>query len=507
MSSERKIICKFDHVTKKFPGVTALDRVSFEIAIGEVHAIVGENGAGKSTLMNVLSGVYPPTEGDVYFQDQKVSFQSPHMAQKMGIAMIHQELSLAPHMTVAENVFINRMPKKTSSLIDKGKMAEQCKKYLNDLGVYHIEPNTIVKNLSTSEQQLVEIAKAMSLNAKLVIMDEPTSSLTPTEVEFLIHIIEKLRSQEVAILYISHKLEEVLRISDYITVMRDGRHIKTALKEELDEHKMISLMVGRNFEKAVEREFKSYNKSEFPILSVRHIYDYTGKVKDVSFDLYKGEILGLTGLVGAGRTELLQCIFGANKMKSGEIYIEGKRVQIKECQDAIANGIALIPEGRKTQGLFLKMTVEENMLMVYQQQQTGSLGMLKKKVLRGAAGGQRERLAIKTPSLEQKIINLSGGNQQKVILARWLLNKPKILFMDEPTNGIDVGAKKEIYKIIIELAASGVSVIMVSSEMTEVLSLSDRIMVMHDGMIRGKISHKEATQEKIMEFTLDKLEK
>lgn len=425
----REVICKIKNIVKRFPGVTALHDVSFDICKGEVHAVVGENGAGKSTLMNVLSGVYGPDEGTVEFEGKVNSFASPGEAQKAGIAMIHQELSLSPYMTAAENVFVNRLPRNKRGFIDKAKLMKDTQKYLADLGVNYINPKTLVKGLSVSEQQLLEIAKAMSMNARLLIMDEPTASLTNAEVDFLIKIVDRLRKQGVAILYISHKLEEIMKIADVITVMRDSRHVKTSPKSEMNEQLMVDLMVGRKFEQAMIRDYKRDYKGLTPILSVRNLSDYAGKVKGASFDLYPGEVLGLTGLVGAGRSELLQCIFGANKAKSGEVFVEGEKVAVKECSDAIQLGMGMIPEGRKIQGLYLKMSVEDNMLCVYQKKCVIA-GFLKKKELKGIAEDYRQKLNVKTPSLSQLISNLSGGNQQKAIVARWLMNHPRILFMD-----------------------------------------------------------------------------
>lgn len=351
-------ICRIKNVVKRFPGTTALDGVSFDIQRGEIHAIVGENGAGKSTLMNILSGVYGATEGVVEFNGQDCHFENTADAKAAGIAMIHQELSLATTMTAAENVFINRMPKNKLGLVDYGKMNADCQAYLDRLGVGYISPKAIVKNLSVSEQQLLEISKALSLNAQMIIMDEPTSSLTNTEVEFLLKIVTGLRDQGVTILYISHKLEEILTIADTITVLRDGMHIATKPRAELDEHAMVSLMVGRDFQNLHDRAFMTDYAGKTPILKVENLCDMAGRVKNVSFELYEGEVLGLTGLVGAGRSELLQTIFGANMLKSGKIYIEGKEVKIRNCADAIRHGLALIPEGRKIQGLFLKMSVK-----------------------------------------------------------------------------------------------------------------------------------------------------
>jgi ABC-type sugar transport system ATPase subunit len=502
----RDIICKVNNVTKFFPGVVALKNVSFDIARGEVHAVVGENGAGKSTLMNILSGVYPADEGSVEFEGKTVLFSQPKEAQDAGIAMIHQELSLAPHMPAAENVYVGRMPKTKLGFIDRKKMNEDCTQYLRSLGISYINPKTLVKNLSVSEMQLLEIAKAISLDARMLIMDEPTSTLTTGEIEFLLKIVDGLRRKGVAILYISHKLEEVMKIADQITILRDGELIATKAKEDLDEQTMINLMVGRDFDQKARREFIKDYEEKTPLLEVKNVCDMSGKVKNVSFKLYQGEVLGLTGLVGAGRTELLQTIFGAQQMKSGAIFMNGEEIKIKSTEDALDKGIALIPEGRKIQGLFLKLSVSDNMTIARLKYLRGKLNFIDKKKTRALATEYVEKLAIKTPSLNQIINNLSGGNQQKTIVARWLMNKPKILFMDEPTHGIDIGAKSEIYRIIDDLSKTGVSVILLSSELPEVLSMCDRIMVMHHGELRGILNHDEADQVKIMSYTLETTE-
>ncbi len=503
MSVANQIICRIRGVKKFFPGVVALKHVGFDIRKGEVHAVVGENGAGKSTLMNILSGVYPPDDGTVEFEGKVVRFSGPREAQESGIAMIHQELSLSPHMPASENVYIGRMPKNRFGFIDRKKMNDDCAMYLRNLGVSHINPKALVKSLSVSEMQLLEIAKAMSLDARMLIMDEPTSSLTAGEVEFLLAIVDSLRKKGVAILYISHKLEEIMRMADQITVLRDGEHVATKPKAEMDEKTMINLMVGRNFDQKAKREFMTDFEGKTPILEVRDLSDMSGKVKNVSFSLHQGEVLGLTGLVGAGRTELLQTIFGAQQMKSGTILVDGREVAIRSTKDAIDLGMALIPEGRKIQGLFLKLDVGDNMVAAHLKHLRNSLGFIDKKSVRVLQDEYMNKLAIKTPSARQIVNNLSGGNQQKTIVARWLMNKPRILFMDEPTHGIDIGAKTEIYRIIDELSKLGVSVILLSSELPEVLSLCDRIMVMHHGELRGVLRHDEADQVKIMSFTLE----
>jgi ABC-type sugar transport system ATPase subunit len=495
-------ICRIVNVTKVFPGVIALNNVSFDIKKGEIHAIIGENGAGKSTLMNILSGVYYPDEGHIEFEGNVIKFRDPRHAQHTGIAMIHQELSLSRYMSVAENIYQGRMLTKSFGFIDRKKMISECRKYLTTLGVDNIDPRVLVKYLSVSQMQLIEIAKAVSLNAKLLIMDEPTSSLTTGEITLLLKIMKSLKNEGVSILFITHKLEEVLEIADRITVLRDGSYIDTLQKDDATLEKMVSLMVGRNFEKKAHREFiQDYSDREV-ILEVQNLSS-SDRVKNVSFKLYKGEVLGLTGLVGSGRTELLQSIFGMEKMASGEVLINGKEVKINHPADAIKLGLGMIAEDRKEQGMLLKLSVQDNMTIVHLKKLSSALQFINKKRSKEISNKYVNLLSIKTPSLKQISKNLSGGNQQKTIIARWLMNQPKILFMDEPTHGIDVGAKAEIYKLIDELSKMGVSVILLSSELPEVLALCDRIMVMHHGQLKGILHHQEADQVKIMSFILE----
>lgn len=495
-------ICRIVNVTKVFPGVIALNNVSFDIKKGEIHAIIGENGAGKSTLMNILSGVYYPDEGHIEFEGNVIKFRDPRHAQHTGIAMIHQELSLSRYMSVAENIYQGRMLTKSFGFIDRKKMISECRKYLTTLGVDNIDPRVLVKYLSVSQMQLIEIAKAVSLNAKLLIMDEPTSSLTTGEITLLLKIMKSLKNEGVSILFITHKLEEVLEIADRITVLRDGSYIDTLQKDDATLEKMVSLMVGRNFEKKAHREFiQDYSDREV-ILEVQNLSS-SDRVKNVSFKLYKGEVLGLTGLVGSGRTELLQSIFGMEKMASGKVLINGKEVKINHPADAIKLGLGMIAEDRKEQGMLLKLSVQDNMTIVHLKKLSSALQFINKKRSKEISNKYVNLLSIKTPSLKQISKNLSGGNQQKTIIARWLMNQPKILFMDEPTHGIDVGAKAEIYKLIDELSKMGVSVILLSSELPEVLALCDRIMVMHHGQLKGILHHQEADQVKIMSFILE----
>jgi ABC-type sugar transport system ATPase subunit len=497
-----KVICKIANITKVFPGVKALDDISFNIEQGEIHAVIGENGAGKSTLMNILSGVYFPDGGYVEFNGKKNDFKNTRDAQHVGIGMIHQELSLAIHMSVADNIFQGRMLKNKFGFIDKKKMVNDSRDLLNELGVDYIDPRKLVKYLSVAQMQMVEISKAISLKSKMLIMDEPTSSLTTTEITLLLEIMRSLKEQGVSILFITHKLEEIKEVADRVTILRDGKYVDTLPIADTSLEKMVSLMVGRDFDQKAHREFiKDYTDREV-VLEVKD-FNVTNRVRNASFKLYKGEVLGLTGLVGAGRSELLQGIFGMDKVISGEVYIDGEKVKIKHPEEAIKRGIGMVPEGRKEQGMFLRLSVQDNMTIVRLKQLATKLGFIRKGNVDEIVTEYIDKLSIKTPSAAQVAENLSGGNQQKTIIARWLMNSPEIVFMDEPTHGIDIGAKGEIYKIIDSLSKQGVSVILLTSELPEALGLCDRIMVMHHGEIRGILSHEEADQVKIMSFTLE----
>lgn len=497
------IICRIKNVTKVFPGVVALDDVSFDLKKGEIHAIIGENGAGKSTLVNILSGIYHPDKGHLEFFGKVIKFKDTKHAQNVGIAMIHQELSLSRYMSIAENIFEGRMLKNAIGLIDRKKMFKESRVYLEKLGVEYINPKILVKYLTNSQMQLVEIAKAISLlNAKMLVMDEPTSSLTKGEISFLMNLLKDLKNRGVSIIFITHKLEEVLEIADRITVLRDGHHVETVSKEDTTLEQLVLLMVGRKFEQKAHREFiKDYSNKEV-VLEVKNL-NIGNRVKDANFKLYKGEVLGLTGLLGAGRTELLQGIFGMDKISSGTILINGKQVKIEHPKDAISLGMGLVPEGRKEQGIFLKLPIKDNMTMVHLKELSNKLGFINNKKLRKIVNKYIGSLAIKTTGFMQVAETLSGGNQQKVIVARWLMHNPSILFLDEPTHGIDVGTKTEIYRIIDNLSNMGISVIFLSSELPEVLALCDRIIVMHHGEIKGILNHYEADQVKIMNFTLE----
>ncbi len=495
-----KIICSISHICKEFPGVKALDDVNFDIREGEIHAIVGENGAGKSTLMNILSGVYKPTSGKIIFDGEEVSPNAPIEASALGIAMIHQELSLSHTLSVAENIFQARQPKGKLGLINKKKLYADSRALLDQVGLKGMDPSTLIRNINVSQQQQVEIAKALSQNARFLILDEPTSALTPNETKVLFEIMAELKAKGFTMLYISHKLDEIMSISDRITVLRDGKYIDTLVTAETQISEMISLMVGREYSGGYTRahymDDNDYANAK-PLMEVKNL-NVKGKVHDVSFTLYEGEVLGLAGLVGAGRSEVLQAVFGADPRVSGQVFVNGKELTKKNTGEAIKNGLGLVPEGRKTQGLYLKFSVGDNMTIVWLNSLLKSLGIINNRSENKNAQEYREKLRVKTPNLEQKIVNLSGGNQQKAIIARWLMNEPKILFLDEPTQGIDVGAKNEIYEIIDNLAATGVSVVMVSSEMQENISLCDRIVVLYEGRITGEVRHEDANEKSVM---------
>ena len=496
-------ICRVAGVTKTFSGVIALQDVSFTVRRGEIHGIVGENGAGKSTLMNILSGVFHPDRGTVELDGIPVHFRDPREAQKRGVAMIHQELSLSRAMTVADNIFQGRMLASRLGFIQARRMVDESRKHLAALGVGDIDPRTLVKYLSVSQMQLVEIAKAVSLEAKLLIMDEPTSSLTTGEITKLLEIMRGLRAKGVSILFITHKLEEVMGVADRITVLRDGRYVDTLAAGDVSTEQLVTLMVGREFERRPHRQFITDFSHREVVLEVQDLC-VGDRVRNASFVLHRGEVLGLTGLVGAGRTELLQGILGYTPATSGTIKVDGKAVRIRHPSDALRLGMGMVPENRKEQGVFLRLDVLDNLTMAHLRKLASPLRFVDRRRAVEAAGRYVSELSIKTPSLGQLAQNLSGGNQQKTIIGRWLMHGPRILFLDEPTHGIDVGAKAEIYRIIDDISRQGVSVVLLSSELPEVLNLCDRIMVMHRGEIRGVLAHDEADQVSIMSLTLEK---
>lgn len=481
-------------ITKQFPGVLALDNVNFEVERGEIHALVGENGAGKSTLLKILAGALPMDKGEIILDGKPVVFHSPLDAMRHGIAVIYQEFNLVPYLSAGENIFLGREPRKFNGFVDFKKLHAEAQAILNRIGA-NFSSREIVARLSVAQQQMTEIAKALSQNAKIIAMDEPTSALTEKEVEHLFEIMRSLKEEGVAIIFVSHRLEEIFQIAERITVLRDGKYVGTKKVEETNRDEVITMMVGREIkEKIPKRPAKIGDE----ILRVGGL-TRKGVFSDITFSLRKGEILGLAGLVGSGRTEIARAIFGADPIDSGKIYLEGKEVKIRSPQDAIRLGIGLLTEDRKRYGLVLPMTVRENT----------TLANLMEVAMRGFINFSRERavakryvdeLAIKTPSVEQLARNLSGGTQQKLVLAKWLFTKSKVLIFDEPTRGIDVGAKVEIYELMNQLAERGVGIIMISSELPEVLGMSDRILVIHEGKIAGELMREEATQEKIMQL-------
>lgn len=493
-----EIILEMKQIRKAFPGVQALDDVQLTLKKGTVHALMGENGAGKSTLMKCLYGIYNKDSGTIILDGKEVNYLNSKEAIDAGISMIHQELQPIPRMTVAENIFLGNYPKK-GLFVDHDKMNEETKRYLDIVGL-DVAPDILLNNLTISQQQSVEIAKAISHQVKIVIMDEPTSSLTSTEVDKLFEIIRYLTSQGIAIIYISHKMDEILEISDEVTIMRDGKYVATHLAKNLTKGQIIHDMVGRE----LVNQFPDHidESTEEILLEVQNLTSPNHlSFQDCSFKLKHGEILGVAGLVGAQRSELMEAIFGLRDYKpEGKILIKGKKVKIKSPKDAIKHHMALVTEDRRESGIFGVLSISDNVTIASIKDYKQSLGLLNDAQMGEVVNRGIESLRVKTPSAKTRIENLSGGNQQKVILARWLATSPDILILDEPTRGIDVGAKYEIYEIIDELSRQGKSIIMISSEMSEVIGMSDRIMVMCEGKISGYLSPEEATQEKIMEL-------
>ena len=488
-------------VSKSFPGVKALDNVQLSLRPGTVHALMGENGAGKSTLMKCLFGIYKMDAGEIYLDGQKIVINNPDDAMRYGIAMVHQELQPVPARTVAENLYLGRFPTKKFGplqVIDHKKMYEDTAHWLKEVKM-DFDPKALLGDLSIGQMQSVEIAKAVSHNAKVVIFDEPTSSLSDNEVEALFRIMNDLRAKGVAMVYISHKMDEIKRIADDITIMRDGTYVGTWSAAEMTTDDIITKMVGRELTNVYpERK----NKPGEVIMEVKKLSSIHEKsFQDVSFTLRNGEILGFGGLVGAQRTELLEGVFGMRGIKSGEIYIKGKKVTIKHPADAMKAGIGLITEDRRGNGIFGCLSIKDNVGVSIYNKHLKAGFVLDHKTISGIVDDSIKKLHIKTPNMQEHIANLSGGNQQKVIVARWLANDPDILIMDEPTRGIDVGAKHEIYEIMNDLAAEGKAIIMISSEMAELLGMSDRVYVMCNGKMRGEITERqEMTQEHVMSY-------
>jgi len=488
-------LLRAEHINKAFSGVAALSDVQFNLHAGEVHAVLGENGAGKSTLMKIISGVYTRDSGDLFINGEPITRDlTPLSAQSMGIGIIHQELNLCPHLTVAENIFLNREFTNTVRVLKKKKQNEAAKQFLNQLNL-DIDPATPTNKLPVSKQQMVEICKTLSMNANIVIMDEPTSALTEKEIEDLFSVIAMLKQKGKGIIYISHRLEELSRIVDRVTILRDGRYVQTLNFADTNLPEIISLMVGRTLTEKFPRIVTERGEK---VLEVKNLSSpYGVGVKNVSFELYKGEILAFAGLMGAGRTETVRAISGADKMSGGEVYLNGKLVKIKSPKDAIAKGLFCAPEDRKRDGLCVRMTLAENITLP-SLDYISKFGVISKYLEAEKSNQMVTNLRIKTPSIAQYVRKLSGGNQQKVVVGKWLLRNARVVIFDEPTRGIDVASKIEIYNIINELKKNGIGVMFVSSELPEVLGMSDRIIVMCNGKITKELVTKDTNQEEIL---------
>jgi ABC-type sugar transport system ATPase subunit len=481
-------------VTKKFPGVYALKGVDFDLEGGEVHALLGENGAGKSTLMKILNGIYSIDEGEIFIKGKGVQITGVKDAREYGISIIHQEISLVPYLSIAENIYLGREPLTKAGFIDIRTMYENAQKFLDDFDL-GLSAKTLIHTLNVAQQQMIEIIKAVSFHSKIIVMDEPTSSLTEKEVDFLFKTIRNLKEQGVGMVYISHRMNELFEITDRITVMRDGTYIGTVKTKETTNEKLISMMVGRDLNHYYVRDFSPSGES---VLKVSNLTK-KGVIENASFELRKGEILGFSGLVGAGRSELMKCIFGLDSFEKGEIYVNGEKTSIKNPNDAIRNRIAYVTENRKEEGLFLIQSVRYNVTIKIMHEFI-KFFKVDSNYENNETNNYIKELSIKTPSPDQEVKYLSGGNQQKVLISRWLATKPKVLILDEPTRGVDVGAKAEIYSIMNRLVKEGVSIIMISSELPEVINMSDRVAVMCKGKIQTILNKERFSQETIMHY-------
>jgi len=482
-----------ESISKTFPGVQALQEVTFEVAPGEIHALVGENGAGKSTLMKILTGALSRDGGQIILRGRPVEIDSPGDAQAAGISMIHQELSLIPYLTVGQNIYLGREPRgRLPGFVDWPRLYRDAQALLGRLSL-DVDARAEVQGLSIAQQQMVEVSKALSYDADIIAMDEPTSALTDRETDVLFRVMRSLKTQGVSIVFISHRLEEIFQVSDRVTVLRDGRRIGTAPTAELDEDRVVRMMVGRELGELYPR---AQGEPGQVVLEAQDLSDGR-ELQGVSLALRRGEILGVAGLVGAGRTALAETLFGIRPVASGQVRLAGQPVHLKSPGDAIRHGLGFVPEDRKLQGLFLNMAVRENVVISAMDQVT-RWGFVNFRRADRTAGEIVRQLDIRTPSLRQRVRNLSGGNQQKVIIARWLTLKPRVLILDEPTRGVDVGAKAEIHALMSQLAQEGVGVLVISSELPEVLGVSDRILVMHEGRITGEFSREQANQDDIM---------
>jgi len=493
MAKENPILT-MENISKEFVGVKALKSANLDLYPGEVHALVGENGAGKSTLMKILTGIHQKDGGRITLFGKDIQFKNPKEAQENGVIIVHQELNMMNHLSVAENIFIGREQKKMGFWLDDKALEKESENLFKKLGI-SLNPKEIIENLTVGKQQMVEIAKAISFHAKIIVFDEPTAALTEHEIKELFRLISELRHKGVGMIYISHRMDEIKAITDRVTVMRDGEYIGTVYTKDTTKDEIISMMVGRTIYEDPKEE--STVPQDAPVVLKAEGITLSPHVKDVSFSLKKGEILGFAGLMGAGRTELARAIFGADKMDSGVLFLNGKRLEIKSPMDAVKSGIGYLSEDRKRYGLALNLDVAENSVLA-DLSKFSACGFVKEGKIAKTAKDFVLKLKTKTPSIRQTVRNLSGGNQQKVVIAKWLIRNCDVLIFDEPTRGIDVGAKSEIYALMNELAKQGKSIIMISSELTEVLRMSDRIIVMCEGKITGELDIKDANQEEIM---------
>jgi ribose transport system ATP-binding protein len=489
------VLLRLEGITKRFPGVLALDGVSFEVRRGEVHAVCGENGAGKSTLMKVISGQYQPDAGALHYRGTACQFQSTAESEAVGIAIIHQELNLVPHLSVAENIFLAREPRK-GWFIDRAALRRNTQQCLNQLGL-DIAPDALVKTLSVAQQQMVEIAKALSLKAQVLIMDEPTSSLTESETEKLFAIIHELKRAGVGIVYISHRLDELAQIADRVTVLRDGRYVSTDHFVDTSVEQIVAKMVGRALHDVFPK--RASVPTTDVLLRVQGL-TRQGVLHDVSFELRRGEILGFAGLMGAGRTEVARAIFGADPIDAGAVFLGDKRLTIRSPRDAVRQGLAYLSEDRKHDGLALKMTVAQNITLAHMEAVSNRAGLIQFAKEQDAAQHYIGALDIRTPSSAQTVRLLSGGNQQKLVISKWLFRDSRVLFFDEPTRGIDVGAKYAIYQLLDQLAGQGIGVVMISSELPEIMGMTDRVAVFHEGRLVTVRNTRETSQEEVMHY-------
>lgn len=488
-------VLEFKNISKYFPGVKALDNICFKAYGGEVLAFLGENGAGKSTLLKVLNGDYQPTKGEYLLDGVQKHFHSPHEAIQEGISVIYQERQILLELSVAENIYLGRMPVNRFGVIDMKRANAMAQKIIDDFGL-PISPDTKVKDLSIAYQQMVEIMKAYSReNLKVICFDEPTASLSDAEIDCLFDIIRKLKQQKKIIIYVSHRMKEIQEIADKVAIFKDGKYVDTVVTKEVPEQELIKMMVGRDLGNIFDNLDRNKKIGDV-LLEVKNVSsDY---VREVSFTLRKGEVLGFSGLVGAGRTEIMRAVIGADKRKTGHVYLEGKEIENRSPKDAVSNGIVLVPEDRKLQGIMSNLSVSGNINISILDKNSNKFGVIDEKKEREAAQAGIQDFKIKTPSPDKKIVELSGGNQQKCIVARWIATNPKVLILDEPTKGIDVGAKSEFYNMICQFAKQGLGVILISSELPEVIGLSDRVIVMRDRQISGEVSREDATEDKLL---------